>query len=194
MAADDQHSITVHIQNLKPGADAGKTLAELRVSEYFFDRLVAVIARHFRLHGRVGPEDVANSVLRIAFDGMERGEYVQFDCRENLWALLTTIAVRKALNRVRDESRRRRNGGAGPLVEDVADPRPDPARTAEVQEQCRRLFAVLGDDALRQIARWKVEDDLSNREIARRLGRAEETVRRQVLLIRSLWKREINDG
>ena len=78
------------------------------------------------------------------------------------------IAKNKALNRIRDENRRRK-GGVGPLTDDIVDPQPDPARTVEVQNMIEHLFDGLGDDELRQIARWKFEDDLSNREIAQHL-------------------------
>ena len=60
MAANEPDSIILHIHRMKPGGSGGeKVAAELRLSEDFFDRLVAFIECHFRLRGRTGAEDVA---------------------------------------------------------------------------------------------------------------------------------------
>jgi RNA polymerase sigma factor (sigma-70 family) len=190
----DKGSITLQIDQLLLGPTDGKSLAGLRVSDYFFDRLVALIDRHFLLRGRTGPEDVANSVLRIAIEGIAEGRYHEFNCREDLWALLVTIGVNRARRRLRDEHRlkRRPPAEAAASPEEPGDERADPALAAAARDQCRHLFEVLPEE-LRRIACWKAEEDLSNREIAARLGCAEETVRQKVLLIRGLWKREMSD-
>jgi RNA polymerase sigma factor (sigma-70 family) len=189
-----EDDITLQINHLLLGQTDGKSLAALRVSDYFFDRLITMIDRQFQLRGRAGPEDVANSVLRVAIEGIAEGRYHEFSCREDLWALLTTIAVRRARRRLRDEHRQKRRppGGAAESAEEPADARPDPALAAETRDQFRHLFEVLPDE-LRQVARWKTEDELSNAEIATRLCCAEETVRQKVLLIRARWKKELSD-
>src|SRR3954454_15164549 len=90
--------ITQEIRNLCPDAKEDQGQAQVRVSDYFFDRLVTVLTRKFQLRGEAGAEDIANSVLRIAIHGIQQGHYQDFNCREDLWAFLMTVAVRKALN------------------------------------------------------------------------------------------------
>ena len=199
VAAEQENTITLHIHELRPDVSAQRSLAQIRLSDYFFDRLVQLIAQHFRLHGKAGPDDVANSVLRIAFQGIEEGRYQEFHCREDLWALLVTIAGHKAQNRIRDENRQRRSPGtviSAEGLETAKDSSADPVQSAMLREQCQRLIDLLPPDKpeLRRIVHWKVDEHLSNREIAERLDCSEEKVRRQVLYIRSLWKRELRDG
>jgi hypothetical protein len=67
---------------------------------------------------------------------------------------------------------------------------PTPEFAALVAEQSRRLLDRPGDDALRQIALWRMEG-YANDEIAGQLGYARRTVARRLELIRTLWLDEV---
>ena len=66
---------------------------------------------------------------------------------------------------------------------------PSPEFAAMVADETARLLDRLGDDALRQIALWRMEGYTSD-EIADRLGCARRTVARRLDLIRQIWGAE----
>jgi RNA polymerase sigma factor (sigma-70 family) len=201
--------ITREMANLRKGEH--KSLARLRISAFFFDQLVRDICRRFRLKGKASVEDAVNSALRIAFEVMEQGGVAEDGSRDDLRALLLAIATCKARNYVRDENRLKRGGDrvrreadrpddaggdsadGGAALEDLAVGEEAAGEvTAMVEERCQRLLAVLNDE-LREIVLWKAEAGYSNAEIARIKGCAEETVRRKILRIRSIWLKELDD-
>ena len=120
--------------------------------------------------------------------------------RDDLWALLVLITVRKAADLANYNRRERRGGGqvrgdsaleplegehaAGGFAQiEADDPTPDVA--VQLVEEFQGLLDRLGDDELRSIAVWRLEG-YTNAEIAGRLGRAEVSVRRRLRLIRSI--------
>ena len=93
----------------------------------------------------------------------------------------------------------KRGGSAGPEGARTADPdeavaldeivgaEPTPEFAVRIAEHFESLLARLPDEELRQIARLRLEE-YSSDEIAQRLGCAERTVRRKLVLIRSYWE------
>jgi DNA-directed RNA polymerase specialized sigma24 family protein len=61
---------------------------------------------------------------------------------------------------------------------------------AQMREECARLLGRLGDDELRQVARWRLEG-YTIEEIAARLGCVARSVKRRLRLIRTIWEREL---
>jgi DNA-directed RNA polymerase specialized sigma24 family protein len=194
-------SVTNWLVQLK----AGDPTAAQPLWERYVQHLVA-LARE-RLHGtrRRGEdeEDVALSAFDSFCRGAMRGKFPQLTDRNDLWQLLVVITVRKALDLMERQGRKKRGGGRlqgqsgfpGPTdsgnggIEQVVGNEPTPAFAAEVAEEYQRLLDKLGDDELRQIAVWKMEGD-TNAQIAERLGCAPVTVERRLHLIRSLWENE----
>jgi DNA-directed RNA polymerase specialized sigma24 family protein len=70
---------------------------------------------------------------------------------------------------------------------------PTPVFLAQMTEEVERLLEKLGDDTLRNVARWKM-DGLENEEIAQKLGRTERSVRRKLELIRVEWEAVMREG
>jgi DNA-directed RNA polymerase specialized sigma24 family protein len=198
--ASQQTSVTQQIVNLL--AREQPSLAQFRLSEYFFGRLVQAIDKQFRLRGKATAEDVANSALRIVFEGIDCGRYQNFTHRHDMWMLLLTVAVRKAMNRIRDELRhdgqaRREADATVPdsedcaFLEQLADAAPAPALVAEVEERCQNLLSLLPDD-LRQIAEWKLAR-YDHKEIAGKRGCSVRTIEVKVCRIKSIWKQALHD-
>src|SRR5262249_14603975 len=125
--------------------------------------------------------------------------------RDNLWALLATITVRKAgkvvrrkfitevgesaLGAKKDDSQRRN------VWEQVLGREPTPEFAAEMAEQCRRLLGLLKTEEregqeLDSVALWMLEG-YTKTEIASKLGCVIGTVNRKLQVIRKILEKEM---
>ena len=185
----------------------GESKAALRIWEKYFAELVLLAQQKMgSLPRRVADEeDIALSAMNSFVQGVRKGRFPRLDDENDLWRLLVTITARKATAHRRRHFAVRRGGGkvrgeSAFLLGDkeqqkdglrtVAAETPTPAFAAQVADQCRFLFAKLGDPLLRNIARWKMEG-FSNEEIAMKLGRTKRTVERKLALIRASWSADI---
>jgi DNA-directed RNA polymerase specialized sigma24 family protein len=196
-------SVTHWLNLLKAGDQA----ATQKLWENYFQRLVALARVKLRDLPRraADEEDVALSAFESLCRGVERGRFPQLNDRNDLWRLLVTITVRKAIHLIREQDTLKRGGGAvrGESVfldlnssspgesgiDQFLGREPSPEFAAEVAETCRGLLEQLGNNELRSIALWKMEGYTSE-EIAVKLGRALSTIERKLGLIRALWSRE----
>ena len=199
-------SITAWVNQLRGGDEE----AARRLWEAYFGRLVGM-ARQRLAKGRflVGDEeDVALSAFASFCRGLQGGEFAGLADRDDLWKLLVTITLHKALHLMRDEGRVKRGGGwqrvggVGKLDGERDDERlqrivaaePSPAVAAQIAEEAERMLASLGDAELIELAVLKMEG-YSNAEIAARWQRAERTVERKLSLIRKIWQASVpTDG
>jgi hypothetical protein len=198
--------VTKEIGNLQAGNHP--SLACLRLSDYYFDRLARVINKQFQLRGKATEEDVANSALRVVLDGLNRGDYHIPDGDERgrphdvLWRLLLKVAIRKALNKVRDEARHDGQAlreadmpagaeGEGSGLAQVGGQDPDPALAIEIKHHCLDLLDLLRDDQ-RQIVALK-EAGYTHKEIAARQQCSVRTVEEKVGQVRRIWERSLGD-
>ncbi len=198
MSAEQPGSITRWLDDLK----AGRPEAVNAIWRCYYDRVLALARHRLRQapHQAVEEvEDVALSAFNGLADGAARGQFDHLEDRGDLWRVLATITVHKALQRGRRYDRWKRsgrpavaNGKARPaddrdVLEMAVSNEPVPEITVMLRDQVDRLLAVLDDPILRQIAEWRMEG-LANDEIAHRLGRAVRTVERKVELIRLTWE------
>jgi DNA-directed RNA polymerase specialized sigma24 family protein len=168
--------------------------------ERYFHRLVALA--HARLRGApcrgADGEDVALSAFASFCRAASEGRFPDLSDRDDLWALLVTIAARKAADLLARERRRKRGGGKvrgesafgppdGEGLDGVEGAEPTPELAAEAADEVRRLLARLPDEELRRIALAKLEGR-TNAEIAAELPCALATVERRLRLIRRLWE------
>lgn len=192
-------SITAWVNQLRGGDEE----AARRLWEAYFGRLVGMARQ--RLAQRrflVGDEeDVALSAFTSFCRGLRGGEFAGLADRDDLWKLLVTITLHKALHLVRDEGRVKRGGGwqrvggGGELEGEPNDDRlqrivgaePSPAVAAQIAEEAERMLASLGDSELIELAVLKMEGH-SNAEIAARWNKTERTVERKLSLIRKIWQ------
>ena len=197
MGAEEQGSVSRWIDELRDGGDA----ATERLWHRYFDRLAHLARRRLRAASRAvaDEEDIALSVFDSFFAGVERGRFPRLDDRHDLWAVLVTIAKRKAADYAERQARLKRGGGRvldeaalagadgeGLGLAGMVSEEPTPEVVAETTDEVRRLFGLLPDESLRIIALLKMEG-YSNEEIARRLDCALRSVERKLARIRNLW-------
>lgn len=198
-------SITRCVGELKAGDQAAAQV----LWERYFDQLVRLARRRLAMTRRVGADEDEEDAALSAFDsfcaGLAGGRFPRLEDRGDLWRLLVVITARKAAAQVDrrralkrggdrfriDQAHRNTDDSAGaddPLVQLVAT-QPTPEFAAMVADETAHLLDRLGDDALRQIALWRMEGYTSD-EIADRLGCARRTVARRLDLIRQIWSAE----
>jgi RNA polymerase sigma factor (sigma-70 family) len=194
-------SVTRWVTALKGGDPA----AAQPLWERYHRQLVSLARQKLQLARRraADEEDVVQSAFHSFFRGVSRGRFPQLDDRDNLWRLLVVITARKALDQLATEHSKRRGGGTlqgesriSPVagrddaaIEQVVGDEPTPEFAAQVADEYERLLELLGDDALRQVAVWKMEG-LTNDEIAAQLDCSRRTVARKLETIRIIWSRE----
>ena len=188
----DGDSVTIWIRQLKIGdAEAAQQLWNR-----YFERLVRLAQR--RLTGAprqmADEEDVALSAFNSVCVRAAEGKFPKLDDRQDLWRLLVTITVRKALAQRKYANRQKRRPTDGSPVrnddddalQQVMGSEPSPELAAQMAEDCRLLMEQLDDPQLRKIAQWKLEG-YTNDEIAGHLGTVARTVERKLQRIRLLW-------
>lgn len=194
-------SVTGWIRQLKAGnRDAARNLWDR-----YFQRLVGLARK--KLQGRArrmaDEEDVALSAFDSFCQGAETGQFPQLTDRASLWPLLVVITARKASNLIQHENRQKRGGGAVLGEEALAGldsnspggfdqllgQEPTPEFAVQVAEEYERLLAILGDEQLQAVARWKIEG-FTNEEIAAKLNCVPRTIERKLHTIRSIWQQQ----
>jgi DNA-directed RNA polymerase specialized sigma24 family protein len=191
MPVEKKGSVTCALDDLKAGENRGP--ATEKVWEHAFHKLLPIARRMLRDTPRTGgdEEDVAISALQSLCEGAAHGDFPDLTSRDNLWRVLYTITVRKAIAQKTHELALKR--GAGRIVDAdllaVADQAPTPEFAASMVDELRFRLNLLRDDTLRQVALLLLEGS-SNDEIATRLQCSARTVERKRSLIRKAWERE----
>jgi DNA-directed RNA polymerase specialized sigma24 family protein len=201
LAVANQNSVTIWIDGIKAGD--GSDIE--RLWDRYFERLVRLAAARLPAHSRrsFDEEDVALSAFQSFCDRAGRGQFPQLSDRDDLWRLLATITVRKALDTIRQQSRQKRGGGQvlgesallvgagteGEGLAEVLSREPTPDEVAGFAENYHRFLARLQEPPLRTIALRKLEGQ-TTREIARALDVSTKTVERKLQLIRAIWSEE----
>jgi DNA-directed RNA polymerase specialized sigma24 family protein len=198
---DDTGSVTQWLLDAK----LRDPLATQRLWNRYYERLVRLARK--KLADLPRRADDEEDIALAAFDsfcrGAAEGRFPKLDDREDLWRLLVTITVRKALNQHVHARRAKRGGGdvrgesalapaAGsdeaPGFARVVGSEPSPDLAAQVADEFRYMVERLGDESLRSVAIWKMEG-FTNEEIASKLDCKLRTVERKLQLIRSVLSR-----
>lgn len=152
-------------------------------------------------------EDVVQGVLASLCGGAAKGHFQQLENRIALWRLLATITARRVSNERRSENRQKRGGriavksltsaaahsrSDSTSVEDLVSAEPGPEFVIQMQDTCEQLLRALNDPVLKHVAVWRMQG-YSTTEIAQRLGCADRTVRRKILLIRAKWRQQVRE-
>jgi DNA-directed RNA polymerase specialized sigma24 family protein len=196
-----ENSVTIWIGGVKAGDGADIQ----RLWDRYFERLVRLAGARLPAHCRraFDEEDVALSAFQSFCDRAGRGQFPQLNDRDDLWRLLATITVRKALETMRHQTRQKRGGGQvlgesallvgeeadGEAVAEILGREPSPEAIAQFADDYARFLARLEDTALRSIALRRLEGE-STPEIARALRVSTKTVERKLQLIRAIWSRD----
>ena len=193
MKAATEGSITICLRALEQGSDE----AGHQLWEHYYHRMVR-LARHRLGHvaGRIADEeDVAISAFDSFCGGLQHGRFPHMQDRNDLWAMLIVITVRKAVDQIQYEGRQKRGGGLSrphndaAALQELLSREPSPETTSVMTEECDRLLALLDKD-MKQLVLLKLEGH-NNIECAKLMGCARATVQRMLKLIRQTWQLEI---
>jgi RNA polymerase sigma factor (sigma-70 family) len=197
LAVLHENSVTMWIDGIKAGD--GSDIE--RLWDRYFQRLVRLAASRLPAHSRrsFDEEDVALSAFESFCDRAVRGQYPDLTGRDDLWRLLGTITVRKAIDTLRRHNRQKRGGGGvlgesalvsegagGEGLVEILSREPTPEQAAQFADDYYRFFARLEEPTLRAVALRRLEGQ-SAREIADALRVSTKTVERKLQLIRAIW-------
>jgi DNA-directed RNA polymerase specialized sigma24 family protein len=186
------HSVSQWLALLKAGSQEGAR----RLWDRYFAQLVKVAERRTRGLGRraADEEDVALSAFGSFCRAAARGDFRRLEDRTDLWQVLLSLTIRKAIDLRRHDLARCRSPGdqavlpiEHEVVENLVSREPDPHFAAQVAEDFDALLGRLKDDQMRGIAVRKLEG-FTDAEVARELGCSLRTVERRLDLIRRTWE------
>ena len=186
MTVDLSGSVSILFQQIR----AGDAAAVARLWDRFRLRLTALAEQ--ALSGRwkrmADAEDALQSAFISFWQRAERGDFGDEMTRDDLWNVLGTITVRKALRQQRRESAQKRGGGR---VRDEADLHEvaSSANSPEFDVVCAEMLELLEPD-LRSYALLRLMGH-KNREIADQFSCTERKVERKLQLIRAVWDEEV---
>ncbi len=197
MSDDERGSVTAWIDQLRDGDHE----AAQKLWERYFAQLVRLVRGKLmasrRRMAEADEEDAALSAFDSFCDGAARGRFPQLKDRDNLWRLLVVITLRKVSDQVARHGRKKR--GAGQVLNESAllagweggldviiGRGPTPEFAAMIAEEFQHLLDALGNDAVRQIAMWRLEGYTKD-EIAKRLDCSPRTVAYKIEFIRKTW-------
>ncbi len=143
-----------------------------------------------------------SSAFQSFCDRAGQGQFPKLSDRDDLWRLLATITVRKALDTIRHQTRQKRGGGnvlgesallvggdhhdPGEGLGAVLGREPSPEEVVQFADDCRRFLAKLEDPSLRSIALRRLEGQTTP-EIAAATKVSTKTIERKLRLIRAVW-------
>jgi DNA-directed RNA polymerase specialized sigma24 family protein len=153
--------------------------------------------------GITDEDDIAQSVFLSVYRGAMAGRFEDLKNRDELWWLLLALTKQKIANLARRETAKKRGGGrvqSGSFTSDTSlggqlgfdlliGDQPTPESLLILEEEHRRLLAILPDDRLRRIAVSRIEG-YSVPEIASKLEVSVRSVERKLQLIRNAWAKE----
>lgn len=169
---------------------AGNPAAITYLWDCFRPRLTALAEKTFagRWQRMADAEDALQSAFISFWQRAERGDFGDEMTRDDLWNVLGTITVRKALRQQRHESAQKRGGGHRREEADLHETA-SPPNSPEFDVVCAEMLELLEPD-LRSYALLRLMGH-KNREIADQFGCTERKVERKLQLIRAVWDREV---
>lgn len=181
-------SITGWLYQLADGDDT----AARQLWERFSARMQAIAQRKLQSFAQnaFDEEDVALSAFNAFCQAAQAGNCGEMADRDDLWRFLAVVTERKARQRIKEETRHKRGGGARHLAdvdwEVVPGTEPPPQLAVLLTDQCHQFLGKLPNDALRNVAILKLQG-FSNNEVAERLQYSRPTVQRMLTIIRRTW-------
>ncbi len=194
----NEHSVSRWLDGIKAGDEA--SIAQLW--HRYFERLVRLARGKLPGHCRraYDEEDVALSAFQSFCQRAAGGKFPTLSDRNDLWRLLLTLTLRKAVLTIRHHTRRKR--GAGRVMgesafqdgdrtalglAEILENGPSPDDAVQFAEDVERRLDQLKDSVLQKIALRKLEG-CGVDEIATELGASTRTVERKLRLIRVIWE------
>lgn len=197
MADEADESVTLFYRRLSDGDHD----AAAKLWQHFGHRLEALARK--KLAGRnqrmSDAEDAVQSAFASFCQRVERGDFPQDANRDDLWRILGTITVRKALKHQRRENAEKRGGGRVRGESSVAGFSSEPFLLDQAVQHipatdfdlsCQELLDQL-DESCRKVVVMKLLGQTNN-EIVQQLGCSLSTVERKLRLIRRVWDEHLN--
>ena len=186
MFDDLSGSVSILFQRLR----AGDPAAVDRLWSRFRLRLTALAEKALagRWQQMADAEDALQSAFISFWQRAERGDFGDEMTRDDLWNVLGTITVRKALRQQRHESAQKRGGGRRGEIVDLHETA-SPPNSPEFDVVCAEMLELLEPD-LRSYALLRLMGH-KNREIADQFGCTERKIERKLQLIRAVWESEV---
>jgi len=195
-------SVSILLSQLKAGDDEAVRLLWNRYSS----ALIGSARKQF--HGqnpaRLDPDELAQSVFNALYRGAIDNRFDRLNDRTGFWTIVLMLTKRKAIDRIRRETRLKR-GGAGnsdlsaeghgsdvshPDMSELADDVLQPDVIAESDDAFQHLLELLdAEDStgfLKNVAVWRMAG-YTVKEIAHTNSRAERTIERKLERIRAVW-------
>jgi DNA-directed RNA polymerase specialized sigma24 family protein len=197
----NRESVTQWLHGIKTGESADIQ----RLWDRYFQRLVRLAAARLPGHCRraFDEEDVAISAFQSFCDRASQGQFPQLNGRDDLWRLLATLTVRKAVFMMRHQTRQKRGGGrllgesafqarggqtvAGGGLAEVLSKEPTPDDAARFADAFDDLISKLPDPMLKTIVMRKLKGHTVE-EVGAALGKSTRTIDRKLRLIRAIWE------
>jgi RNA polymerase sigma factor (sigma-70 family) len=137
--------------------------------------------------GAADEQDVAQSVIRTFFRRVRDGRFPRLENRRDLWNLLVTITIRKALKQRRRQSRQALTGTDAEFIQQALSREPEPDIASMLRDEVQHLVGLL-DEPMQRVAALLLEG-CTNEEAAARCGVSLATIERRRQLIRKTWRR-----
>jgi len=198
----ERGSVSALISQLKHGDEES-----IRVLwDRYAAALIGTAQRNLRGHhpAKQDPEELAQSVFLAIYRGAINNRFEALNDRAGFWNLILTITQRKAIDRLRRETRQKRGGRKDESQTNAmrtavdTDEVPSPQATPDIEVECGDLLehllrvldsedatGMLSQIAANRIAGWTVKD------IASALDRTDRTIERKLERIRSIWAGEL---
>jgi DNA-directed RNA polymerase specialized sigma24 family protein len=191
------------------GVKAGDGADIQRLWNRYFQRLVRLAGTKLPAHCRraFDEEDVALSAFQSFCDRAGRGQFPQLNDRHDLWRVLSTLTVRKAVLMMRHQTRQKRGGGrvlgesafrvhggaaatGGDGMAEILGNEPTPDDAARFVDAFNHLINRLEDPTLKTIALRKLKGHTVE-QIGAGLGTSTRTIDRKLRLIRAIWEEAV---
>ena len=173
---------------------AGDNRAVSKLWEHYFKRMLFVARKKLAGAQRKArdEEDIALSAFKSFCLGFQQGRFDRAGDDCDLWPLLVTLTVNKAIDHLRHENRKKRAHANAPpaAMEDLLSSEFAPDLQLIADESFAKLLAALdetGDSSLRSLALLKLENQ-PPADIASELGCTIRTLQRKLKTIRAIWQ------
>ncbi len=184
----------------------GSNRATEKLWQKYFERMVRVARNKLGGTRRAAAdeEDIALSAFKSFCRAFQDGRFQVRESSSNLWPLLVTLTINKAIDHLRRENRKKRrpqqneNDGearrftvaTAEALNDLVANEPSPDLAAAAEESFEQLLDALdasGDPSLRRIVLDAIAG-MSTAEIAGELNCTPRTVQRKLQTVRTVWE------
>lgn len=164
----------------------------------WYKRLCAKIAPGARRLSICDEDDIANGAFYDLCKSLKQNKHFEIDNRNELWRLLSVIALRKTRDWKKYDCAQKRGGpDKSKLISTHRNPGvvsggEFPDISAQFADEFRKLMSALGDHDLKRVVHLKLSGH-NNNEIAQQLDCSLRTVQYMLKRVRDVWASHANE-